>query len=121
LLDTLQRTGGRLYSYQLRPDAVSDGGATPTGLTKGVTLASQIARSNPLIELAQQFGDATGLRHALRGALGTPATPAAYKSVTEPHARGSILVAAVFDAFFSIYVKRTSDLFSIYRAGGGRL
>ncbi|HKA87118.1 MAG TPA: DUF2278 family protein [Haliangiales bacterium] len=120
LIDTLQRTGGRLYSYQLRPDAVSDAGATPADLTKGATLAAQIAKSNPLIEVAQQFGDATGMRHALREALGTPATPAAYRSEMEPHARGSILVAAVFDAYFTVYVKRTSDLFRIYRAGGGR-
>jgi hypothetical protein len=59
------------------------------------------------------------MRHALRKALGTRPTPTAYKSVNEPHARGSILVAAVFDAFFSTYIKRTSDLFAIYRAGGG--
>lgn len=113
LLDTLQRTGGRLYDYQLRPDATSDGGARP------VELSDQLARPNPLIELAQQFGDATGLRKALRSALGSKPTPTDYKTVTEPHARGSILVAAVFDAFFSIYVQRTSDLFRIFRAGGG--
>jgi hypothetical protein len=33
--------------------------------------------------------------------------------------RGSILVAAVFDAFFAIYLKRTADLWRIFRAGGG--
>ncbi len=124
LLDTLQRTGGRLYDYQLRPDATSNGGAAPLDLAStmdgsNVEITSQIARSNPLIDLAQQFGDATGMRHALRKALGTKPTPAAYKSVTEPHARGSILVAAVFDAFFSVYIRRTADLFAIYRAGGG--
>jgi hypothetical protein len=37
----------------------------------------------------------------------------------EPHERGGILVAAVFDAYFTIYVRRTADLFRIYRAGGG--
>jgi hypothetical protein len=34
------------------------------------------------------------------------------------HFRGSILVAAVFDAYFSIYLKRTADLFRVYRASG---
>jgi uncharacterized protein YukJ len=123
LLDTLQRTGGRLYNYQLRPDATTDGGAAPTLAVEEsrsqASLTAQIAQSNPLIEIAQQYGDATGLRTALRSALGTPPTTAAYKTVTEPHQRGSILVAAVFDAFFTIYVKRTTDMFAIYRAGGG--
>jgi hypothetical protein len=39
--------------------------------------------------------------------------------VFEPHARGAILVAAVFDAYFTTYLRRTADLFRIYRAGGG--
>jgi len=39
--------------------------------------------------------------------------------VNDVHFRGSILVSAVFDAYFSIYVQRTFDLFRIYRAAGG--
>lgn len=119
LLDTLQRTGGRLYNYQLRPNATTDAGASLETRGQRPVLASQIAEDNPLIGLAQQFGDATGKRGALRSALGTPPTPTAYKKVDDAHHRGSILVAAVFDAFFSIYVRRTSDLWAIYRAGGG--
>jgi len=121
LLDTLRRTGGKLYNYQLRAQATSDAGAEPTrGQAKTpLQISAEIADSNPLIELALQFGDATGLQGALRSALGTAPSPDPYKNVTEPHQRGSILVAAVFDAFFSIYVKRTSDVFAVYRAGGG--
>lgn len=121
LLDTLQRTGGKLYSYQLRPDATSDAGATPAGIrgVNPVAIAAQIKESNPLIDLAQQFGEATGLRGGLRKALGFPATPDALKQTIEPHQRGSILVAAVFDAYFSVYVRRTADLYRIFRAGGG--
>ena len=112
LRDTLERTGGQLYKYQLRPDiAPADG--------KENTLTGQSAQDNPLIGLAQQFGEATGRQRALRSALSKPPTPEALKQVTEPHERGSILVAAVFDAFFSLYVKQTADLWSIYRAGGG--
>jgi hypothetical protein len=40
---------------------------------------------------------------------------------TEPHSRGSILVSAVFDAYFTIYLRRTADLLRLYRAGGGRI
>jgi hypothetical protein len=35
------------------------------------------------------------------------------ETMTEPHDRGSILVAAVFDAFFTIFLRRTEDLFRI--------
>src|SRR6185436_17021050 len=69
--------------------------------------------------LAQRFGEATGQHKALRSALGTKPNSDDIKKVTEPHSRGSILVAAVFDAFFAIYLKRTADLWRIYRAGGG--
>lgn len=41
--------------------------------------------------------------------------------VTEPHARGSLLVAAVFDAFLAIYATRTADLYRIYTGGTGVL
>jgi hypothetical protein len=41
--------------------------------------------------------------------------------VLEPHARGAILVAAVFDAFLAIYNRRTADLLRIYTQGTGVL
>ena len=68
---------------------------------------------NNLIMLASEFGYSTGEGKALRSALDpvdekdsmnrkeTPMTdPTLYQTVLEPHERGSILVAAVFDAFF---------------------
>jgi hypothetical protein len=82
-------------------------------------LSAQISARNPLIELAQQFGEATGKNRALRSALGTKPNSDDILKITEPHARGSILVAAVFDAYFAIYLKRTADLWRIFRAGGG--
>ena len=39
----------------------------------------------------------------------------------EPHARGAILVAAVFGAFLLVYKKRTRDLFRIATHGTGVL
>src|SRR3990172_2943179 len=76
-----------------------------------------LASQSLLGELAQQFGKAIGNYGALRNAIGrvNPDTgqwqplrpdPQEYQSVLEPHARGAILVAAVFDAFISIYKTR---------------
>jgi hypothetical protein len=123
LLDTIERTGGRLYRYQLRADAEVTGyddyaDATPEEKA-GPKISAQMNRRNPLVELAQQFGETTGKNRALRSALGTRPNSDDIQKVTEPHHRGSILVAAVFDAYFAIYLKRTADLWRIFRAGGG--
>ncbi len=123
LLDTIERTGGRLYQYQLKPDAEITGyddyaDAKPDE-KRGPKLSSQISQRNPLVELAQQFGEATGMNRALRSALGTKPNSDDIQKFTEPHRRGSILVAAVFDAYFAIYLKKTADLWRIFRAGGG--
>ncbi len=63
-----------------------------------------------MVDLAKQFGEAMGNRRALRSALGTAPDPRALEQTMEPHERGAILVAAVFDAFFSVYINRTRDL-----------
>jgi hypothetical protein len=87
---------------------------------------------NQLGELAQQFGQATGKRGALRSALGTtdPKTgrwerakpdPDAYRRLREPHDRGALLVAAVFDAFLTIYKAAVADLLRIASNGTGVL
>jgi hypothetical protein len=47
--------------------------------------------------------------------------PKAYASVMECHARGALLVAAVFDAFLNIYQNRVQKLIRIATAGTGRL
>ena len=44
--------------------------------------------------------EAMGMRRALRQALGTPPNSRDLDTVFEPHARGSILVDAVFDVNF---------------------
>ena len=113
LLDTLQKTGGKLFQSQLKPEADTEGESQ-------ADIQAQIAEANPLIQLAQQFGEASGMRAGLRSALGTKPNSDDIKIKTEPHDRGSILVAAVFDAYFTIYTRRTADLFRIYRAGGGQ-
>jgi len=115
LLDTLQKTGGRLFEFQLTPEA------RPASQANAPVIQAQIAKANPLIQLAMQFGEASGLRGGLRSALGTPPNSDDINVKIEPHDRGSILVAAVFDAYFTTYTRRTSDLFRIFRAGGGTI
>jgi quinol monooxygenase YgiN len=90
-----------------------------------------LASENLLAQLAQEFGQATGSHGALRDALGdydengvwqrsTP-DPTQIRQVFEPHARGSLLVAAIFDTFVSIYQSRVADLLRIATSGTGIL
>jgi hypothetical protein len=102
LLDTIQRTGGLIHRRQLAPDVSAD--------RDGPLIQAEIGEDNPIVDLARQFGEAMGHRKALRSALGTRPDPRALESTLEAHDRGAILVAAVFDAFFSVYVERTRDL-----------
>ena len=102
-------------------------------------LRDQIARTrgdlsneNFLGQLAQQFGKASGRGSALRDAIGgidketgewkqhVPDVNALQKGL-QPHDRGSILVAAVFRAFLTVYRARTRDLFRLASEGTGEL
>jgi hypothetical protein len=74
-----------------------------------------------LTQLARQMGHAIGLRAALRSALGEPADPDRLARVHEPHDRGAVLVAAVFDAFLTIYRARAEDLLRLATGGSGVL
>ncbi|MDM0026303.1 hypothetical protein [Variovorax saccharolyticus] len=125
LLDTIRKTGGRLYSFELTPDAAPvEGSASLGGASTGTgaRLRAEAPVRNPLVELAQQFGQASGMGHGLRAALEERPDPGAMgKRVNDPHYRGSILVAAVFDAYFSTYLQASADLFRIYRAGGASM
>jgi hypothetical protein len=100
-------------------------------------LESEIARTRGDLEaesnlgrLAVQFGHATGRRGALRDAIGTLTNgvwtriqpdPSDLGKRLTPHARGAVLVAAVFDAFLAIYKTRTADLLRIATGGTGVL
>lgn len=89
-----------------------------------------LERQSLLGQLAQEFGQALGRGHALRDALGKvvdgewrPKEPdnRALERTQNPHARGSILVAAVFRAFLVIYKDRVADLLRIASDGRGIL
>jgi len=91
-----------------------------------------LAQQNLLAKLAQQFGQAIGRRGALRDALGEfdresgewrpkAPNPEEIKTTYEPHRRGAILVAAVFDAFLTIYRSRIASLLRVATGGTGIL
>ena len=91
-----------------------------------------LASENLLGQLAQEFGQATGAHGALRDALGAVdqktgqwerarPEPTRMQTVAEPHARGALLVTALFDAFVSIYRARVEDLLRIATGGTGVL
>jgi hypothetical protein len=90
-------------------------------------LASEIKRvrgdlkkGTVLVDLAEQFGLAKGKGKALRTALDNT-DPKLYETENEPHRRGSILVAAVFDGFITTYQSRIADLILIATGGSGEL
>jgi hypothetical protein len=92
------------------------------------TTRGSLEIDNALLELAREFGRATGMHGALRTALDGGMDPKTgqpdYSAVSptgEIHARGAILVATIFDAFLKIYQAKTADLRRIASGGTGIL
>jgi len=133
----------RRFNEPTNPDvlALHEGFADVVALMQHFTipevLQREIARTRGDLEaesmlgsLAVQFGRALGGRGALREAIGrmekgvwtrfVPDPDDLRRRVT-PHARGAVLVAAVFDAFLAIYKARSVDLLRIYTGGTGVL
>ncbi|MDQ0464386.1 hypothetical protein QO010_002167 [Caulobacter ginsengisoli] len=84
--------------------------------------SGQLDQSGLLSGLASQFAKGATGRASLRDFIDKSPNPDLLEGTTEPHDRGAILVAAVFDAFLSIYRARTSDLLRLsgIRPGEGR-
>ncbi|WP_051978743.1 hypothetical protein [Edaphobacter aggregans] len=76
---------------------------------------------NLLADLAQQFGQASSGSRALRSGLGKEPSPKDYDKSTEPHARGAVLLAAIFEAFLNLYETRSTDLKRLATGGTGVL
>jgi hypothetical protein len=81
----------------------------------------ELTQGQLMAGLARQFGRAIGQRGALRSAIGTPPSRDEYANAQEPHERGRVLLAAVFDAFLKIYDRRTQDLMRLASGGSGIL
>ena len=106
--------------------------ANPTVLYHEIDRTNgDLSAENLMGKLAVQFGKAVGRGGALRDALGKKdekgewkpkkADPRELQRTMQPHARGAILVAAVFDAFLLIYRSRATDLLRIATQGTGIL
>lgn len=109
-----------LFQHFTLPDALREAVAKARGFLRAETELGQ---------LAVQFGVATGRFGPLRSAIGQfnkqghweahrPGT-ADYEAAKGPHARGAVLVAAVFDAFLNVYALRTRDLLRLASGGTG--
>lgn len=109
LLEMVQRTGGLIHRPNVAAKIAAEDGKP--------AITAELSETNPLVQLARQFGEAMGARAALRSALGTPPNSNELEKLFEPHERGAILVAAVFDAFFTVYINRVRDLLRISRLG----
>jgi len=112
-----------LFQHFTIPEALCDQIARTRG---------DLSRQSLLGELALQFGQGIGGHGALRNAIGQidqvsgqwkPAEPKPtdYQNATEPHDRGAVLVAAIFDAFLDIYNRRSRDLIRLASGGTGVL
>lgn len=69
----------------------------------------------PFVQLAGEFGRGSGRPDAVREVL-TSDKVQPYTAFTEPHERGAVLVAALFEAFFEAYQERIAPLLRV--AGG---
>ena len=83
------------------------------------THSGELDDSSLLTGLAQQFAAGTTQQRALRDFIDKTPNPDLLEGTIEPHERGSILVAAVFDAFLAIYKRRTGDLQRLARTHPG--
>ena len=72
-----------------------------------------------LVELARQVGYASGLDGALRQALGDDSCK--YDETLEAHKLGAVLMAAVFDAFLTVYRRKTARYLRLATGGSGVL
>ncbi len=80
-----------------------------------------LMRDGLLAGLAAQFGEASGKRGPLRDYVNADPKVLHYPDVTDAHARGSILVYAVYDAFRMMVERRTQDLLRLATGGSGVL
>jgi hypothetical protein len=83
-------------------------------------------QSAPLLtDIARQFGETTGKNDkALRSAIDVTsesARPKPYRPDGEPHELGSILVSAVFEAFITVFRRKTARFIRLATNGTGKL
>jgi hypothetical protein len=83
----------------------------------------QIEKATMLSEIAKQFGQARGLERALRSAIdaGEGNELKLYNPELESHELGSVLVAAVFEAFTTVFRRKSAVYVRLATGGTGEL
>jgi len=80
----------------------------------------KIEKAKFLTDLAHQFGHTSGKKAAQRSAIDTE-PPKLYDPVLEPHELGGVLVSAVFEAFLTVYKRKTARYIRLATNGLGVL
>jgi hypothetical protein len=101
-----------LFHHFAFPEVISEAVASSRG---------DLENADALFDLAREFGTSTGRGKALRSAIGSEPDPAKFTSTHEPHDRGAIFVAAVFDAYLDTYRSQIADLRRMSTGGTGIL
>ena len=113
VLDTIRHTAGAIYPAWTR--------------TSRPPSSDRCCRQNSLPGIrrrswVRRFREGLGMDGGIRNALGSAPDPAAFNRANEPHERGAFLVAGARPSPSSrSCVRRTLELFAIYRVGGGRI
>ena len=87
----------------------------------------RLYKAGLLTRFAQQFGETTGKYAALRRAIDdrnakdNPTHTYENQSTSDPHTLGSVLVAAIFDAFLTVYQRKTAIYLRLATNGTGEL
>ena len=79
----------------------------------------EVSSADLLTSIAVQFAQTINASDSLRSAVRNCGR--SYENTTEPHHRGELLVAAVFEAFTTIYQRRTAPLLRLASGGTGVL
>lgn len=84
-----------------------------------------LSQAHLLTSLAAQFGNATGCGRHLRSAVDVgpfgEVVPRLYSKDLAPHEMGSVFVSAVFDAFITVYTRKTERYVRLATGGTGML
>jgi len=132
--DIVNHEAGHAILHELRPLSLTPTGPEALAFHEGFAdilailqhftlpglLEAQVAQvgapiwePGPFVELAGEFGHASGHHAAVRQALDDPGRRVPNLGATEPHERGSVLVAAVFEAFFAAYTQRIQPVLRV--------
>ena len=82
------------------------------------TSRGELQQAPLLTDLAKQLGHVKGRKSALRSALSQD-PPVQYEDSAEPHLLGGVLVCAVFEAYLTIFERKTAPLLRLASNGTG--